>query len=116
MLRLLHDTHLRQCSANNLADSKLALAAVKVCCTPHCCPASGIMQSGTYTDCLQLGLDALGMAGKQHRLGDYVTHVTLAIPELKTAVTELLDYSERRVQTRRKSPFLATDSLDDVTG
>ena len=67
----------------------------------------------TRTACVQMGLDALAMSEKKYRVPDFVQHVAAAVPELKTAVLELLDYSERRAE-RRRATFMGTDSFEDV--
>ena len=63
---------------------------------------------------MQLGLEALRVANKPHRVPAFVRLACQAVPELKSSVLDLLDYTDRREHHRSSAPFLGTDSFDDL--
>ena len=60
-----------------------------------------------------MGLGALVLSQKKYKAPEFVQLATAAVPELKTAILELLDYAERQAERKRPS-FTGTDSFDDL--
>ena len=119
MLALLHQTSLWHCSSHH-PEAKQALLAVKVGYQAASPPVftmlmstTPICQTSEGASLYQMGLGALVLSQKKYKAPEFVQLATAAVPELKTAILELLDYAERQAERKRPS-FTGTDSFDDL--